>query len=88
MYAIGYIVFGIPLNEEIEKELDKLGYDPDSFFETVYHGSAPSTQGWCGVHLCRFNECDDFKVSSLKLVPTEEQKKDALARIEELPEEV
>jgi hypothetical protein len=70
MYVIGHIIFGIPLNEEIEEEFDRLELCVDDFFETIYHGSAPSTQGWCGVKLSSFDELRNIKRSSSHRKPS------------------
>ncbi len=86
-YAIANIIYGIPLTEEIHEAANKHkdADIQDLGFETMYSGSAPFIPGFCGVLLCRFDECDDLAVKDLVLVPTEKQMLEAKAKIKDLP---
>lgn len=91
MYGIGYVIYGIPLNSAIHSVLDSiLDEDPEASediedygFTTFYHGSARFLPGYCGVRLGTIDEMQPLDVSDLP-VPTELQKKQAEASIDDL----
>ncbi len=95
MYAIFNVIYGVPLTEKVYKKICELEADETSNwneddnktcgFNTYYSGSSDVTPGFCGVELSDFDEgSDGIKLSSLDLVPTEEQKEQAHKDIEQL----
>lgn len=97
MYAIGYIIYGVPYSEDIDKLFDsdlenEEGIEEvcpeDLGFEFVYSGNGYIRPGWCGVRLDTIDECGTQRVKDLILSPTEEQKQRALAKIADLPENI
>lgn len=82
MYAIGTIIYGIPLNsnsygEEIEKSealQDALECQESGFLE-YYHGGSDVTPQAFGIELDGFDECSHhFFLSDLQLEPTDAQR--------------
>lgn len=90
-YAIGYIIYGVPLNESISDylyEQEKLeDFDIEEHFDTRYSGSG-DTPGWCGVQLDRIDECGNFPISSVRMKPTEQEMQQAQEKIDKLPPEI
>lgn len=89
-YAIGYIVYGFPVTEELNNAYEEMDEDWTELdaFEHRYSGSASIRPGWCGVLLCTIDECNDVLVSNLKLTPTAEQKTKAEAKFALLPKNI
>jgi len=70
---------------------DEEYFDVNEYFKTFYSGSAGHTPGVCGIKLSSFDECSDMNVSEMMELlkpPTEDQIKEALAKIAELPEDL
>jgi hypothetical protein len=96
-YAIGYIIYGVPYSEEIDnlfesdvndnEDIEEMSPE-DLGFELVYSGSADIRPGWCGVHLDTIDECGTQRVKDLILSPTEQQKQEAITKINALPENI
>ena len=84
-YCIMTVIYGVPLTEDVSEWLsertpeDGISDDPDAEgFTMLYSGSARWMPVYCGVKLCEFNECRDaIPVDGLKLVATDEQKREA-----------
>ena len=54
-------------------------------FKTLYSGSAPWHPGYCGVELCKFDECSDaIDAKELRLTPTPKEIDEAMTKIKEL----
>jgi hypothetical protein len=91
MYAIGEVIYGFPITEEIcdvaEALDEELGTMDGGRFYTAYHGSWPHETGYFGVRLARFDELSTFLLSDITAKPTEEQKKKVLEDFEKLPKE-
>lgn len=91
-YAIGTIIYGVPVTERLyevvadlenETALDEIG------FELLYTASGSYQPGYCGVKLKEFDECADFHVlTELMVTATDEQREQAKAMIEALPEAI
>ena len=99
MYSIITVIYGIPLTQELEeRNSDLIDADPEESdptihedmeeygFEIMYTGSGNHTPGYCGVELSEFDECSDsyLPISEVAMVPTDEQKAEAHAKIEAL----
>lgn len=77
-------------NKEIASDYirptDLLEIVTESCFETAYHGSSHHIPGWCGVVLSEFSDtCAAMKLSTLMVQPTQKQKDEAIAKIQQLP---
>lgn len=91
-YAVANVIYGVPADEDVREavnnledgclELENIG------FEVMYSGSTPHMPGFCGVRLDSFDECGDFALRTLTLVPTDEQRAEAEAKVAALPEAV
>jgi len=93
MYAIGHVIYGIPLTKEIEKVCEKtlgveVGEEDGGFFTTHYSGHVAPDAGFCGVELAAFDECSNFPLSKIAKKPTAAQKMEAKAKIAALPPEI
>jgi hypothetical protein len=93
MYAIGHVIYGIPLTKEIEKVCNKVlnveaGEHDGGFFKTFYSGSGDTTPGFCGVELASFDESSNFLLSKITKTPTKAEKAKAIAKIAALPKEI
>lgn len=59
-YAIGTIIYGVPLTEKIHKAFEELGeFEVADYFEVLYSASNDYAPGYCGVKLGEFDECCD-----------------------------
>lgn len=89
-YAIGNIIYGIPLTDEIREAMRSRPdeEEEDLGFEMEYSGSAPYRPGWCGVRLDTINECIDTRVWAVRWVPTDEERAQAAELIAALPAEI
>ncbi len=93
MYAIFNVIYGVPLTKELADKINELEADENSNwnedndkvcgFTMPYTGSGEFS-GFCGVELSGFDECNNYKLSSLQTVPTKEQKEQAHKDIEQL----
>jgi len=93
MYAIGHVIYGIPLTKEIEKVCEKtlgveVGEEDGGFFTTHYSGHVAPDAGFCGVELATFDECSNFPLSKITKTPTRAEKVKAVAKIAALPKEI
>jgi len=97
MYAIGMVIYGVPLTEDVNaiiSEFEESEIDDGSWFEdnegtcgftTLYSGCADGLVGYCGVRLTEdFGTYDYFKLSDITVQPTEEQKQEALEKMAKL----
>jgi hypothetical protein len=82
MYAIGHIIYGLPLkaadcreaDPEWSEELEEAMDDYEDGFHTPYSGSGENPAAF-GVQLAMFDEaCHHINLTDLVLTPTEEQK--------------
>ena len=100
MYAIGTVIYGIPLtprlNAWIEEHQD-FEFDAEGLgFTQMYTGSGDFTPGYVGVALGTIDECGDEALDDPECVlgkqPTEEQRKQVLVDVQDvrdkLPEDV
>lgn len=98
MYSITNIIYGYPITTKIsnlliEKEDDEnsdWNEDGDMVcgFNKYYHGSSDGIVGYVGVELDSFDECGEMlKPSNLKMQPTEEQKNEAIKKINALSQD-
>lgn len=91
-YAIANVIYGVPADEGVREAADGLGDDcpelEDLGFEVMYSGSGSHMPGFCGVQLDSFDECGDFLLSTLTLVPTDEQRAEAETKLAALPEAI
>jgi hypothetical protein len=91
MYTIGHVIYGAPITKEIEEVAEQRDeevseYD-GGYFETFYHGGASKEQGYIGIELKEFDECEDLLFSELDIEPTDEQRQEVVDKIGTLPEE-
>tara|TARA_R110000824_G_scaffold38165_9_gene116897 strand:- start:597 stop:941 length:345 start_codon:yes stop_codon:yes gene_type:complete len=94
VYSIGYVIYGFPLTEEIDKELSRLEGKSDSGwhdsndrecgFTTTYDGSSPKRQGWVGVVLTSFDAMGELPMSDVSKCPSHAQKVIVQRRIDAL----
>jgi hypothetical protein len=91
MYAIATIVYGVPVDEKIDRlvhersfeDLEELGW------EILYSGSSNISPGFLGVELCDLPTIEDSTlVSTLRFAPTDEERARAQALIDAQPEEI
>lgn len=92
------MIFGVRCSSEMRKKAEELGfistvlrYDREGYenlgFTVAYHGYADQPI-WCGVRLDAADDGNDVRLSEIRLVPTEEERAEALSLIEDLPEEI
>ena len=90
-YAMCDIIFGIPLTEAICADVDDLEYDsgdPEGFgFVGLYTAGGPGA-GYCGVKLCRIDECNNEKASELKMEPTDADRQEFARLWKAVPEDI
>lgn len=73
-YAICKVVVGSPVPEKLRDLVNEIDLDlKEVGFKMLYNGGGSNEPGYCGVVLCEFDECEERRVSSLRLVPTPEQ---------------
>jgi len=70
MYAIGNIIYGVPLTPQAVKAIEDTGDSIDPYFEALYSGNASSAIGYCGVKLGEIDECTDaVRITPDGLIP-------------------
>jgi len=77
-YTKGTFIFGVPLTPDIATKAWELGFEGDAEeygFTDLYSASGEGT-GYCGARLCGVDECSNVRVSSLKLAPTDDDKRE------------
>ena len=68
MYAIGNVIYGVPITEAMQKwfdgHADELGVGEwsDLGFEMSYSGNAEIEPGWLGVSLGGIDECEHVRI--------------------------
>lgn len=92
------VIYGFPLNQKHDEKITEWEEDLDSpfyatmngvcGFRTMYSGYAMKRVGYCGVSFYSFMPSEDHLVDDLVLEPTEEQKQEALEKIEKVPQEL
>lgn len=91
-YAVANVIYGVPADEDVHEAVRKLEDDYPELeslgFEVMYSGSASHMPAFCGVRLDSFDECGDLALRTLTLVPTDEQRAEAEAKVAALPEAV
>jgi len=111
MYSITNVIIGVPITQELSDLVGQWEADgnprwrewEDLGFETFYHGAAPSTVGFCGVHLGEFDENSGYiKVEpgallyydghkrplKISLTPTQKQQDEARRRVHKIDSEL
>lgn len=85
MYSQTEVVFGVPLTEEIATLFDYDELETHGFI-LLYHGGSETPPGYCGVSLCRFDECELYtRVGDLIMCPNATQLDEANKAIDALP---
>lgn len=72
-YAIAKVICGCDIPKKLRDIVEEINGEYEAYgFETFYRGSG-DTPAFCGVVVGEFDECENQLVSSLPLVPTEQQ---------------
>lgn len=97
-YAIGTIVYGVPLTEKVHEafnelmEEEDLDIDVGDYFDTLYTASGPHVPGYCGVELGEFDECCDaipfHDLQAMAAKATPDKIAQAIEKFQALPEKI
>lgn len=77
-----YLIYGFPIDEAIDSELDSLADDPYSSWSlehdeecgfTILSSFYKKRQGWVGIILAQYTKNSEFPVSQLNVKPSEAQ---------------
>lgn len=90
-YAIGYVIYGVVLNDECRKILQLAEENTEIWevlepfgeyggFETLYSAGGPMS-GYCGVLLATIDECSTVHLDSANWKANPEEKKQALEKV-------
>jgi hypothetical protein len=88
MYTIGHVIYGAPVNKDIQKVAENRDEELDSedggYFTDLYNGGG-GPSGFIGVELASFDECDAFLLSDITQDLTIEQSAETAEKLSNLP---
>ena len=91
MYAIGYVIYGAPITDAVEKVAEdrdeELDEEDGGFFTTFYNGGGSHTSGYIGIELASFDECTNIVFNDINKKPTDRQEGTVFKQIQGLPED-